>query len=150
MTALVAQHRASLDGFLQVARQINDHSQAAEGHLAAFREQFAALLAGQEAGHRRMTEAVLVSLDGLLARVEKQLPDVMRSGVKEGLSETVKLLEALREQAAALAQTIAQVSGNADRQLLAYERWQERANAAQARLEASLAGYRAGLGPACV
>ena len=166
MTALFTQYRASLNSFLEVARQANhagmvemqeatnrqfqEHAAAAERHLVTFKEQFAELTAQQEAAHKRLTEAALVSLNaaaevrlaaiedrisGTLSMVEDRLPDKMREGVKQGLDETVALIEALREHAAELTQSIGQVSGNADRQLLAYERWQERANAVQTRLE---------------
>lgn len=174
LSALFVQHRSSLNDFLEMARQANhvvlvemqeatgrqiqDHAKAAADHLVAFREQFAVLITEQEAAHRRVTDAALVSIGAAvearlvtvdehigatLTRAGDRLPDLLRSGVKEGLDETIALLSALREQAAALAHTIAQVSGNADRQLLAYERWQERANAIQAGLETTIMALQA-------
>ena len=166
MAALFAQFSESLTAFLEVARQANhvtmiemqeasgrliqDHATAAANHLVTFREQFVVMSAEQEAAHRRITDAALVSLGGAidtnlatveeriastLSMIEDRLPDKLRDGVKDGLGETVALIVALREQAADLTHSVAQVSGNADRQLLAYERWQERANAVQTQLE---------------
>ncbi|HLJ57250.1 MAG TPA: hypothetical protein VKT77_19595 [Chthonomonadaceae bacterium] len=135
-------------------RQLQEHAAAAAQHLATFQERFATLIAEYEGSQRRLTEAALGSLAGAvegrvatvdarfaatLARLEAQLPDHLRGGLREAMGETVAVLTALREQAALLAQSIAQVSANADRQLLTYERWQDRAAAAQARLEELLA-----------
>jgi len=111
---------------------------------------YAALLGEQEAVHQRLTEAAIAAMGGAiearvatlddrvaatLAAVESRLPTTLRDGVHEGLVETIQMIEAVREQTAEMAHTLAQISGNADRQLQAYERWNARAESVQGRLE---------------
>ena len=131
-------------------RQLKDHEAAVASLLNSFQERFATLQAQQEAVHRRLTDAALESFGtavetrlaaieqrvaATLGGVEARLPDAVRMGINDALGQTVLLLDAVREQAAGLTHTVAQVSHNADRQLLAYERWQERAAGVQSRLE---------------
>ena len=111
---------------------------------------YAALQAEQEAVHQRLTEAAVTAMSGAietrlasldervaatLAAVESRLPTTLRDGVHEGLGETILLIDSVREQTAGMAHTLGQISGNADRQLQAYERWNERALSVQGRLE---------------
>ena len=126
------------------------HTQSLTGMTEHLREQFIALQGEQEISHRRMTEAALASLGNavedrltaieeriaaVLVALENRLPSTLRDGVRDGLSETVALIDDVREQAAGLTHTITQISGNTDRQLQAYERWAERATDIQGRLE---------------
>ena len=131
--------------------------QLLEGHTVALtamtehlQTQFIALQTEQEATHQRLTARSLAALTGavdgrlaamdsniggVLASLESRLPETLRVGVQDALSETVALINSVREQTAELAHLIGQISGNADRQLLAYERWNERAMSVQGRLE---------------
>lgn len=111
---------------------------------------YAALQAEQEAVHQRLTEAAIKAMSSAvdarvatldervaatLATVESRLPNTLREGVQEGLAETIRMIDSVREQTAEMAHTLGQISGNADRQLQAYERWNERALSVQGRLE---------------
>ena len=111
---------------------------------------YAALQGEQEAVHQRLTEAAIATMGGAiearvatlddrvaatLTAVENRLPTTLRDGVHEGLAETIQMIEAVREQTAEMAHTLGQISGNADRQLQAYERWNARAESVQGRLE---------------
>ena len=130
---------------------------------ADMQSRYAALQAEQEAVHQRLTEAAIAAMgsavearvatldervSATLAVVESRLPNTLREGVQEGLAETVQMVEALREQTAEMAHTLGQISGNADRQLQAYERWNDRALSVQARLEQGGGGRSGGTGRA--
>ncbi len=131
-------------------RLLEEHTLALTGMIEHLQAQFVALQAEQEAAHLRITartltaftsavDARLTEMDGrvaaVLSSVEQRLPETLREGVHGGLSETVALIDAVREQTAGIAHQVAQISGNADRQLLAYERWHDRAMSVQGRLE---------------
>ncbi|MCW3053804.1 MAG: hypothetical protein JWN14_2974 [Chthonomonadales bacterium] len=117
---------------------------------AQWQKEFAALQTEQEAARQRLTEAAIAAMSSAvearmatldervaatLTAVESRLPTTLREGVHEGLVETIQMIEAVREQTAEMAHTLGQISGNADRQLQAYERWNTRAESVQGRLE---------------
>ncbi|MCW3096381.1 MAG: hypothetical protein JWL77_1999 [Chthonomonadaceae bacterium] len=117
---------------------------------AEMQGRYAALQAEQEAVHQRLTEAAIKAMGSAvdarvatldervaatLTAVESRLPNTLRAGVQEGLAETIRMIDSVREQTAEMAHTLSQISGNADRQLQAYERWNDRALSVQGRLE---------------
>ena len=126
------------------------HMQELIEMTSQMQSRYAALQAEQEAVHHRLTETAISAVGGAvdaristieervaatLTVVEGRLPEAVRDGVREGLSETNQLIDSVREQAAAMTHTMAQISGNADRQLQAYEGWHDRALGIQGRLE---------------
>ena len=143
------------DGALQQTQEFTKRlaalqMQELKDMTAQWQRQFAAVQTEQEAVHQRLTEAAITAMGGAvetriatldgrvaatLATLESRLPNTLRDGVQAGLSETILLIEAVREQTAGMAHTLGQISGNADRQLQAYERWNERAMNVQGRLE---------------
>ncbi len=133
-----------------IHQQIEDHSARVTQLMDRLRAEFLAMSAEQEAINSRTTEAgvnavgnaisaqlavVEDRIGSTLDMVSARLPEALRSGVKEGLDETVALLDEVREQAAALTHLVGQVAGSADRHLTEHKRWQESAGAAQDQLE---------------
>jgi len=78
-----------------------------------------------------------------LAALQKQLPDAMRDSIQTALSGAVELVDMVREQAGALAHTVAQVGQNADRQVQAYSMWANRIADWQLGLEQTLKAAQA-------
>ncbi len=143
------------DGALQQTQEFTKRlaalqMQELKDMTAQWQSQFAAVQGEQEAVHQRLTEAAITAMGSAmetriatldthfaatLTAVEKRLPTTLRDGMQEGLAETILLINSVREQTASMAHTLAQISGNADRQLQAYERWNDRAMSVQGRLE---------------
>jgi hypothetical protein len=120
------------------------------GMTGQMQNRYAALQAEQEAVHQRLNEAAITAMGNAiearlatldervantLTAMENRLPLTLREGLHEGLAETIQLIDSVREQTAGMVHTLSQISGNADRQLQAYERWNERAMTVQGRLE---------------
>jgi hypothetical protein len=72
------------------------------------------------------------------------VPDVLRDSIRAAVADAVSLVDLVREQAGSLAQTVAQVSQNADRQVRSYTEWADRAQQWQIRLDQTLAGFQTG------
>jgi hypothetical protein len=126
------------------------HMQEMTEMAAQTQNRYTALQAEQAAVHQRLNEAAIAAMGGAietrlatldervantLTALESRLPLTFREGMHEGLAETILLIDSVREQTAGMAHTLGQISGNADRQLQAYERWNERALSVQGRLE---------------
>jgi len=152
MAALFDRHEKALQELLQTMRQ--DQARFVSELLDHLQEQFTAWQQGQAATIQSlltlgiqqfgaaMTERVAAiesQVAEALESLRQELPEATRASLGAAVSGAVELAEIVREQVGALAQTVDQVSQNADRQVRAYEKWAERMGDWQTCLEQVLA-----------